>query len=421
MLDRHVCCLYENETEKARASADFIRVGLARGSKCVYVAGDRGETQAANELRSSGLDVTRLLAAGALLITTPRMLGLRRDAMDAYRLFSFWKTARRRAKEQRFEGLAGMGETGALLGGSVAPESWIEYENTLSEMAGDENCAFLCQYDRRFSTPAQIRQVLSTHGCVLHTGEEAPARPLPALRAAQVRLAQLTRHVNFGALAGALTDDLGVRIASIGTQNAFIARALLDDKPDVAAATAALGQSLEATRQAEFLIARVRSLARKPLRQDELFDLGEALEEVIALSIDEIAGRGIRLRRELADDLPALRADRSQIQYVLLQLLTNAWQAIDAAPHGRREILLRTAGRDGHVGVMVRDSALGLSQATLQRMFEPFYTSKPGALGLGLPTSRELIRAHGGELWASASQSGAETTLQFTLPVMRAS
>jgi signal transduction histidine kinase len=187
----------------------------------------------------------------------------------------------------------------------------------------------------------------------------------------------------------------------------------------VAAATAALGQSMESTRQAEFLLARVRSLARKPLQQDELFDLNEALEEVIALSVDEIAGRGIRLRRELADDLPALRADRSQIQYVLLQLLTNAWQAIDAAPHGRREILLRTAGRDGHVGVMVRDSALGLSQASLQRMFEPFYTSKPGALGLGLPTSRELIRAHGGELWASASQSGAETTLQFTLPVTR--
>ncbi len=387
----------------------------------MYVAGDRGETQAANELRSSGLDVTRLLAAGALLITTPRMLGLRRDAMDAYRLFSFWKSARRRAKEQRFEGLAGMGETGVLLGGTVPAESWIEYENTLSEMAGDENCAFLCQYDRRFSTPAQIRQVLSTHVSVLHPDEEAPARPLPTLRAAQLRLAQLTRHVNFGALAGALTDDLGLRLASIGTQNAAIARALSDENPDVGAATAALAQSMEATRHAELLLARVRSLARKPLRQEELFDLNEALEEVIALCIDEIAGRGIRLRRELADGLPPLRADRSQIQYVLLQLLTNAWQAIDAAPQGRREILLRTASRDGQVGVLVRDSALGLSQPSLQRLFEPFYSSKPGALGLGLPSSRELIRAHGGELWATSSTSGAETTLQFTLPVRRQS
>jgi C4-dicarboxylate-specific signal transduction histidine kinase len=419
MLDRHVCCLYENETEKARASADFIRVGLARGSKCVYVAGDRGETQAANELRSSGLDVTRLLAAGALLITTPRMLGLRRDAMDAYRLFSFWKSARRRAKEQRFEGLAGMGETGALLGGSVPAESWIEYENTLSDMAGHENCTFLCQYDRRFSTAAQIRQVLSTHTSVLHPGEEAPERPLPALRAAQLRLAQLTRNVNFGALAGALTEDLGLSITSIAAQNAAIARALQGERPDVASATAALRQSMEATRQAEFLLARVRSLARKPLRQEEVFDLNEAIEEVIALAIDEIAGRGIRMRRELADDLPVLRADRSQIQYVLLQLLTNAWQAIDAAPHGRREILLRSGSRDGYAGVMVRDSALGLSGASLQRMFEPFYTSKAGALGLGLFTSRELIRTHGGELWASCSESGSETALQFTLPLAR--
>jgi signal transduction histidine kinase len=418
MLDRHVCCLYENETEKARASADFIRVGLARGSKCVYVTGDRGETQAASELRSSGLDVTRLLAAGALVITTPRMLGLRRDAMDAYRLFSFWKSARRRAKEQRFAGLAGMGETGALLGSAVPPESWIEYEHTLSEMAGDENCAFLCQYDRRFSTPAQIRQVLSTHTSVLHPGEEAPP-PLPALRAAQLRLGQLTRNVNFGALAGALTEDLGLRIGTITAQNAALARALLGEKPDAEAATTALAQSMEATRQAEFLLARVRSLARKPLRQDELFDLNEAIEEVIALSIDEIAGRGIRLRRELADGLPKLRADRSQIQYVLLQLLSNAWQAIDAAPHRRREISLSSGSRDGHFGVMVRDSALGLSEASLQRMFEPFYTTRPAALGLGLSTSRELIRTHGGELWASSGESGAETSLQFTLPAIR--
>lgn len=417
-LGRHVCSLYESENEKLSSAVTFVRVGIEQRQKSVFIAEDASEDRIERALQGNGLDVSRLLASGALVISTPAKLRLRRDSLDAYRLFSFWRSRLRETQAQGFEGMCGTGETGSLLGGAVPLERWLEYENTLSEMTGDDGCSFLCQYDRRFSTPAQIRQVLSTHSCVVHPGDQPVAQPLQALRATQSRLAHLTRNLNFGALANALTDDVGNRLATIGTQHETLARVLGSETPDLAAARGAAAQSLEAVRQAAFLVARVRSHARRPERFEQEFDLNEAIEEVVGLSIDELAGRGIRLRRELGEALPRLRADRGQIQYVVLNLLTNAWEAIDAAPDYKREILIRTGlDESSQLRFAIRDSGPGLAGAALQRAFEPFYTSKAGAVGLGLSTSREVVRAHGGELWATASEAGfGPTTFQFTLP-----
>jgi signal transduction histidine kinase len=417
-LGRHVCSLYESENEKLSAAVTFVRLGVEQRQKSVYIAGDASEDRVERALQGNGLDVPRLLSSGALLISTPAKLRLRRDALDAYRLFSFWRSSLRQTHAQGFQGMCGTGETGALLGGAVPTDRWIEYENTLSEMTRDERCTFLCQYDRRFSTPAQIRQVLSTHACVLHAGDEPIAQPIQTLRATQSRLAHLTRNLNFGALANALTDDLGDHLASIAGHQEAASRALAADSPNLAAANASLASSLDAVRQAAFLVARVRSHARKPESNDREFDLNEAIEEVISLSIDELAGRGIRLRREFGGSLPPTRADRGQIQYVVLHLLTNAWEAIDAASDYKREILIRTAlDETRQLRFAIRDSGQGLSAPALQRAFEPFYTTKPGALGLGLSTSREVLRAHRGDLWATANEAGfGPTTFQFTLP-----
>jgi signal transduction histidine kinase len=102
----------------------------------------------------------------------------------------------------------------------------------------------------------------------------------------------------------------------------------------------------------------------------------------------------------------------------VLHLLTNAWQAIDAAPDYKREILIRSGLDDAQqIRFAIRDSGPGLSATVLQRAFEPFYTSKTGSLGLGLSTSREIVRAHGGELWATSADAGfGPATFQFTVP-----
>jgi signal transduction histidine kinase len=120
---------------------------------------------------------------------------------------------------------------------------------------------------------------------------------------------------------------------------------------------------------------------------------------------------------ELAAGLPLIQGDRVQLQQVILNLVVNALEAISGATEGTRELLISTGKvESGHVLVGVRDSGPGLASAALDRLFEAFYTTKPGGLGLGLSICHSIIEAHGGRLWASANvPRGA--TFQFTLPV----
>ena len=146
-------------------------------------------------------------------------------------------------------------------------------------------------------------------------------------------------------------------------------------------------------------------------------DINEAVREVIELSRGEAAKTGVRVRKELADGLPLIQGDRVQLQQVVLNLIINAVEAMSGVSDGPRELLVSTRTSDtGDVRVAVRDSGPGLTPAALERLFEPFYTTKPGGLGLGLSICRSIIEAHGGRLWASANvPRGA--IFQFTLPV----
>ena len=144
-------------------------------------------------------------------------------------------------------------------------------------------------------------------------------------------------------------------------------------------------------------------------------DINEAVREVIELTRGEAAKNGVRVRTQLANGLPRIQGDRVQLQQVMLNLIINAMEAMRGVSDGPRELLISTGTSDtGDVRVAVRDSGPGLTPAALERLFEPFYTTKPGGLGLGLSICRSIIEAHGGRLWASANvPRGA--IFQFTL------
>ena len=138
---------------------------------------------------------------------------------------------------------------------------------------------------------------------------------------------------------------------------------------------------------------------------------------MIELTRSEAATNGVSVQSELAGGLPLIQGDRVQLQQVVLNLIINAAEAMSGASDGSRELLISTGTSDtGDVRVAVRDSGSGLTPAALERLFEPFYTTKPGGLGLGLSICRSIIEAHGGRLSVSANvPRGA--TFQFTLPV----
>lgn len=115
-------------------------------------------------------------------------------------------------------------------------------------------------------------------------------------------------------------------------------------------------------------------------------------------------------------DLPAVRGDRVQLQQLLLNLLLNAMDAVRGVDEGKRRIGIEMAvNATGEVEVAVKDHGRGMSPAQLQRIFEPFYTTKPSGIGMGLTISRKTVEAHGGRLWAESQPQGA--TFRFTLPV----
>jgi signal transduction histidine kinase len=138
-------------------------------------------------------------------------------------------------------------------------------------------------------------------------------------------------------------------------------------------------------------------------------------ERVIELTRSEAVKNGVSVRPDLADGLPLVQGDRVQLQQVILNLIINAFEAMSAG-EGTRELLISTRKAENEdVLVAVRDSGPGLASATLERVFESFYTTKPSGLGLGLPISRSIIEAHGGRLWASANAPRG-ALFQFTVP-----
>lgn len=147
-----------------------------------------------------------------------------------------------------------------------------------------------------------------------------------------------------------------------------------------------------------------------------MLQINEAISEVITLTCSEADRNGVSVRMQLAEDLPLVQGDRVQLQQVMLNLSINAIDAMGAVDDGARELTISTTMNEpGVVLVTVCDSGPGIPSADIERLFEPFYTTKASGMGMGLSICRSIVEAHGGRLWASANvPRGA--IFQFTVP-----
>jgi PAS domain S-box-containing protein len=233
---------------------------------------------------------------------------------------------------------------------------------------------------------------------------------------AQNQLAHVHRVTAMGQLAASIAHEVNQPIAATVT-NAQAALRWLDRRPaDLQEVRQALARIAKDGHRAAEVIDEIRALIKKaPPRKDRL-EINGAIHEVIALTRGEAVKNGVSVQTELIDGLPLIEGHRVQLQQVILNLIINAFEAMSGISEGVRELLISTrkAEPDG-VLVAVRDSGPGLAPATLERLFESFYTTKPGGLGLGLSICRSIIEAHGGRLWACANvPCGA--IFQFTVP-----
>jgi signal transduction histidine kinase len=164
------------------------------------------------------------------------------------------------------------------------------------------------------------------------------------------------------------------------------------------------------------VIARIRALTKRAATPREELDLNDTIREILALVGDEAKKRKVIMRTQFADDLPPVSGDRVQLQQVGLNLIMNGMEAMSGGDQRPREIVITTRRIEpDQVQVTVEDSGIGLDPNTLAKIFDPFYTTKPGGMGMGLSISRSILQAHGGRLWAKVND-GAGTSFHFTLP-----
>ena len=186
--------------------------------------------------------------------------------------------------------------------------------------------------------------------------------------------------------------------------------------PNLAKAKQSVERIVNDANRASEVVGRVRNLAKRMPPQKEPLNLNETILEIVDVTRGELERNQISLRTELADDLPIVLGDRVQLQQVLLNLILNAVEAINAANESPREVLIRSSrDQSDGVEVAIHDTGIGLERSNIDHLFDAFHTTKPGGMGIGLTISRSIIEAHGGSIRATANgPRGAD--LNFTLP-----
>ena len=234
-----------------------------------------------------------------------------------------------------------------------------------------------------------------------------------AFRSAQIELAHVTRVATLGEMTASIAHEinqpLGAMVNNASACVRWLAAQNLEEARQSAARVIAEGH------RAADIIGRIRALTKKAPPQKDWLDINHIIREVIALAQSEVQRNRIALETQLSDDVPFVFADRIQLQQVMLNLIMNAMEAMTQVT-GPRALCISSGAEDAKgVVVVVQDSGAGLDAKSLERLFEPFYTTKPQGMGMGLAICRSIIEAHGGRLWATTNRDRG-ASLHFTLP-----
>src|SRR5229473_343046 len=237
-----------------------------------------------------------------------------------------------------------------------------------------------------------------------------------ALANARSELARVARVTSLGALTASIAHEVNQPLSGIITNASTCLRMLGADPPNVDGARETARRTIRDGNRASEVIARLRALFSNKRTVAESVDLNEATQEVIALLRSELRSNRVVLRTELANDLPPVTADRVQLQQVIVNLLLNASDAMSGVEDRPRQLFVRTE-REGenHVRLTVQDSGVGLDPQSLDKLFDAFYTTKAGGMGIGLSVSRSIIEGHDGHLWA-VPNDGPGATFAFSIP-----
>jgi signal transduction histidine kinase len=445
----HFCLFYETKEDLLHTLIAYCKTGLESEEFCLWIVAEPLTIEEATDaLKDAVPALDRYLADSSLEIASARDWFLKGGTFDGKRVTGDWYEKLARVSARGYAGVRVTGDTSWLT--SKDWKHFCAYEDGLNEVLANKRLAVLCTYPLAPCGALQMLDVVRTHQFVLARrhgswdivetaglkqakaeikllNEELERRVVErtselmlaseALREAQTELAHVNRVTTMGELSASIAHEVMQPITAAVTNAHAALHWLRTQPPDLEEIRQALGRVVKEGNRATDVIGRIRALIKKaPPRKDGLA-INEAILEVIALTRGEVVKNGVSVQTQLAEGLPRIQGDRVQLQQVILNLIINAVQAMSGVSEGSRELLIGT-GKDASGGVLVavQDSGPGLNPDSSDRLFDAFYTTKPGGMGMGLTICRSVVEAHGGRIWASRNaRPGA--TVQFTLPV----
>src|SRR5246127_143461 len=474
----HFCSIYESPEEHYAVAIPFMRMGLDRGEKCIYIADDGTLGEVREAMEWEGIDVERATESNSLILATKEQAYLKRGSFDPDWMFTFWKEATDSAISEGFPALRVTGETEWVVRGARGLERWVEYESRLTHAVSENNCSALCQYNRRLFPPELILDVIRTHPVVVYRGtvcrnlyyvppdeflgtnqaEHEVERLLTNIQEREdvehALRAQLSERNKVEEALRRSRDELDTKVKERTAELGKINQDLQSVNKELEAFAYSVSHDLRAPLRhiagfTELLLKdaepvlddksrhHITKILQSANRMGNLVDdllafsqIGRVetrkttvnLEQLVRSVVAEISPdtRGRRIVWRIGA-LPICYGDPSLLQLVFSNLVSNAVKFTQTRPQAEIEIGSLNDTPDEAV-VFVKDNGVGFDMKYMNKLFGVFQRlhsqdSFEGT-GIGLATVQRIVHRHGGRVWAEgAIDNGATFYVALPKPV----
>jgi signal transduction histidine kinase len=233
---------------------------------------------------------------------------------------------------------------------------------------------------------------------------------------AQAHLAHVARVTTLGEIAASIAHEVNQPLTAIVTNANACTRWMYAQPPNLEGAAASIDSIVDDANRASEIINRVRALATRTELKKTWIEINAVVHEVLALMQTRFRENRVSVRTNLSNDLPMIFGDHIQLQQVVLNLLVNAIDAINAVPNDGREIhIISSKSNPCGATITIEDSGVGLDPASVNHLFDAFHSTKSDGMGIGLSICRSIVEAHSGQIWAAPNKPRG-ATFCFTLP-----
>jgi PAS domain S-box-containing protein len=309
---------------------------------------------------------------------------------------------------------------------AIHPDDKAAYLAGLQAAADQHNDSATFDMEFRILRPDGEVRCLRAHGRIAFTGRGPNRHPLRAngiiqditsrkqseQEIAQQRneLAHFSRITALGEMAASLAHELNQPLTAILSNAQAAQRFIAHDRADLNEIREILADIVAEDKRAGDVIRHMRALLKKGEVQRQPLDANEVIREVLTILRNDLVNQGITAQTELAPDLSIVYGDHVQFQQVLLGLVMNACDSMAGVPRNDRQLMICTdMSGDNFVRISVADRGVGIAPENLEKVFNPFYTTKPNGMGFGLTVCRTIVAAHGGKLWAANNPDRGST------------